>query len=105
MGTTKKKVSLDIAKTVKVEVLRGTIGYFYTRADGTQRFLSCEAGYIAEMDTAQAEHLVDAGVAKYVDEKKLSRLKAMAKKAGIAVKANWSSEKIASELEKKGAVL
>lgn len=104
MATTKKK-SLDTAKTAKVEILQGTVGYFYMRADGTKRFMSCEAGYIAEMDTDQASHLVSVGVAKYVDEKKLSRLKAMAKKAGIAVKANWSSEKIANELEKKGSFL
>lgn len=87
----------------KIEVTQGTIGYFYTKPDGTQGFVSCEAGFIAEMDKVQADHFVEVGVAKYVNEKELTRLKEKAKKVGLPVKANWSVGRIESELEKKGS--
>lgn len=99
----KKAVTVNTEKMKTIEILRGTIGYFYTRPDGTEGFNSCEAGYIAEMNEKQAAHFVEVGVAKYVDEKKLAQLKAKAKKVGIPVKANWSATKILDELEKKGS--
>ncbi len=95
MATTKLK---------KIEVTRGTVGYFYTKPDGTQGFSSCDAGFIAEMDKIQADHLVEVGVAKYVNEKELARLKEKAKKTGVPIKANWSVERIKSELEKRGSI-
>lgn len=98
-----KKVTVDTVKMKTVEILRGTIGYFYPRPDGTEGFNSCEAGYIAEMDEKQANHFIEVGVAKAVNEKELTQLKTKAKKAGIPIKANWSATKILDELEKRGS--
>lgn len=86
-----------------IEILRGTIGYFYSKPDGTEGFNSCEAGYIAQMDAKQADHFIEVGVAKAVSEKELTQLKAKAKKAGVPIKANWSATKILNELEKRGS--